>query len=87
MVRSSFGRRSFGGSSVYNTAGETMSEKNVIAEFLLKESDLERGCEEGKLHVQWRSCHGHRYRLFVRSEVSEFAKTCEKDTFLKARKG
>ena len=56
-----------------------MSEKNAIKEFKITQEHLERGIEEGKLKVQWRSCHGNSYRLYVRNEVADFAKTCPKD--------
>ena len=63
-----------------------MSEKNAIKEFCIKKEDIDRGVDEGKLKVQWRSCHGRSYRLLVRSEVSTFAKTCSLDPKLQEKK-
>ena len=74
------------GSSVYNTSGGTLSEKNVKEEFSLSESQLSEGIKDGKLTIQWRSFHGNSYRLFIYSEVVAFAKTVEPDPDLLAAK-
>ena len=70
--------------SVYSMAGGTLSEKNVAEEYLLSSSQLIKGSEDGKLNVQWRSCHGNSYRLYVRSEVAEYVKVVGPDVHLKA---
>ena len=51
-----------GGNSVYNTAGQTLSEKNAIKEFRITSAQLDQGVEANKLSVQYRSCHGNSYR-------------------------
>ena len=48
-----------GGNSVYNTAGQTLSEKNAIKEFRITSAQLDKGVEDNKLSVQYRSCHGN----------------------------
>ena len=70
------------GNSAYNTKGETLSEKNAISEFLLNANILEQGVDDKMLTVQHRSCHGSSYRLFVRSELERFVRTCPKDPVL-----
>lgn len=64
------------GTSAFNTKGETLSEKNAMKEFKIKQTDLQRGVDEGKLTFQWRSCMGNSYRLYVTSEVAAFARSC-----------
>jgi hypothetical protein len=70
--------------SVYTTAGATMSEKNVTAAYQLSADQLRQGVEGGNLKLQWRSCHGNSYRLFIRSEVEAYAKLVGPDPALKA---
>jgi hypothetical protein len=60
-------------SSAYNMAGGTLSEKNVQKEFRISSSSLDKGVESGALTVQYRSCHGSRYRLFIRDEIVAFS--------------
>lgn len=71
-------------SSVYNTAGATLSEKNVGEEYFLNSEALTRGIESGELTFQWRAFHGNSYRLFIRDQIIAFAKTCEPDQSLKS---
>ena len=70
--------------SAYNTAGCTLSEKNVGEEFFLGREELDKGIENGKLKAQWRSFHGHSYRLFIRDEIVQYARTCAPDPVLKS---
>ena len=82
-----FQRRPSAGGGGLNScvAGETLSEKNAIAEFLLKEEDIQKACENGDLAFSWRSCHGNSYRLFNRREIRALADRCEPDPSLKAK--
>lgn len=75
-----------GGGLNSNVVGETMSEKNAINEFLLKEEDIQSACEKGELKFSWRSCHGHSYRLFNRREIQALAEKSEADPVLKAKR-
>jgi chromosome segregation ATPase len=61
-------------STVYNTAGATLSEKNACAEFGVTVEDLKKGFEAGKLQIQHRSIYGNSYRLYIRSQVADYAK-------------
>ncbi len=70
--------------SAYNMPGETLSEKSVSEQYHIAPNVLTEGIESGKLTCQWRSMHGHSYRLYIRSQISEFAKTCQIDATLKA---
>ena len=70
--------------SVYSTPGATLSEKNVGEEYHLSSAQLDKGVESGVLKVQWRSNYGNLYRLFIRSEVSAYARLVGPDEKLKA---
>ena len=61
-------------STVYNTAGATLSEKSACAEYGITVDDLKKGFEAGTLTIQHRSCHGNSYRLYIRSQVAEYAR-------------
>eukprot|EP00877_Chromochloris_zofingiensis_P002584 jgi/Chrzof1/12326/Cz06g30130.t1 len=65
----------FGGSSVYNTAGETLSEKSACAAYNLTVDQLKAAWEEKKVTIRHRSCHGNAYRLYIRSEVEALGKS------------
>ena len=67
--------KKFIGSSAYNIAGGTLSEKNVQKEFRISSESLNKGVESGELTVQYRSCHGSRYRLFIRDQIVAFSRT------------
>ena len=64
----------------------TISENNVRDEFFFTESTLNEGVNSGALKPQFRSMHGNTYRVFLRTEVEDFAKTELPDQGLKAAK-
>ena len=64
----------------------TISENNVRDEFFFTESTLNEGVNSGALKPQYRSMHGNSYRVFLRTEVEDFAKTELPDAGLKAAK-
>lgn len=61
-----------------------ISEKNVGEEFMLSYDQLSRGIEEGRLKAQYRSCHGHSFRMFFRDEVAQYLRIVGPDPELKA---
>jgi hypothetical protein len=65
--------------------GSTLTEKNAVLEFFLKIEDVNEACEKGELKFRWKSCHGHSYRLFNRSDIAALAARCEPDPALKAK--
>lgn len=57
-----------GGTSAWNTAGETASIKNACAMYGITEEQV---VAAGGIECQWRSCHGNSYAVVKLSDMAK----------------
>lgn len=65
--KSSYRRGGGGGTTSWNTAGETASVRNACAQVGLTESDVANA--DPPIECQWRSCHGNTYAVVKLSDM------------------